>query len=241
MRSTLFVGLMCLASCDDNTDTSVCPGVIGTRSEIAATPRSDGNLELLALTLGSSNRITADPAVYLRIVTDMEAIQRSAPAGFSRVDYVPRDDGKTMWLQFADAVAPLAEAGRYTEWDCLNDFYGMQSVGIERVDLTNTVSAIVTFKGNYNMAALARLYAVLPGIETAQNDPRSGHGSTICMAGQGTTYEYVIDVGSGDCPKGCIQHSARYYRTTAAGAATLQGVWSTSDGPAPEWFRRLCP
>jgi len=218
--------------------TGPCPAPIGSGEELALTPRAEPSLELLGLSLEPElERVTVTQATYDRLVADVAAIRALEP-GLADIDYRPRHDGKTLYLAFTGVGARSVAAGQYTAWDCLNDVYGVTSLatGIGVRDR----AALLALEGTYDMARLATLYAQLPEVESAQANGTLD-GPTLCAARDGDRHEYVIDRAGGDCPEGCTEHEAFYFESTSAGQITAGGRWSSeSDGPAPEWFARIC-
>src|SRR5688500_2091792 len=95
--------------------------------------------------------------------------------------------------------------GSYTAWDCLNQHYG-----VERSE-RGAAFMVLYFRGVYNLAQLAQLYAMLPDVASAEPNGSAGDGSSIFGTPEGTDWHYVIDRASGDCPAGCITHELYHF------------------------------
>jgi hypothetical protein len=217
--------------------TGPCPAPVSTAEELAATPRADENLELLALSL-EPERITATSETYERVVADVSAIRRLEPE-LAEIGYFPPHDGKTLYLGLTDLAAQSVSAGQYSAWDCLNDVYGLTSITTN--DIFGRAYALVELHGIYDIRRLAELYAQLPGVNTAEPDAFGGDGPTLCVKRAGDRYEYVVDQAGGDCPAGCTEHEAHYFVSEAGGQVAAVERWSSLAGqPAPEWFVRIC-
>jgi hypothetical protein len=201
----------------------------GTSAEIAATPRADIVLEQLAIVAGSG--VTADPAIYDRIVRDVAAIREAEPA-VAHIDYFPADNGKTVFLATDDETYEATQAGDYHAWDCLNDHYVMENV--EWFDLISHVA--VTLKGSYDISIVASDYATLDGVASATASGTLGDGSTICLDASSDTWLWVFDEASGDCPAGCIDHLYWHFTSQPNGNVAFVERWSNADPTTrPSW------
>jgi hypothetical protein len=218
--------------------TGPCPTPLGTPEEIAATPRDDSNLEALALEL-DAGEVTATQETYERVTADVARIRELEP-DLSDVGFFRPHDGTTLILTPSDVAFASMQAGEYSAWDCLNDFYGLQ--GIELYDsMLGSPWLTIELEGNYGLDVLSLVYAELPGIETAQPNHFGGDGPTLCAERDGDVYEYVVDRAGGDCPSGCTSHEAYLFRSTRAGEVEALEAWdSMSVASAPAWFTRLC-
>jgi hypothetical protein len=214
--------------------TGPCVTPLGTAAEIAATPRADQNLEMLALRL-DAGRMTASEESYARVVADVAAIRGAQPA-LAGIGHFGRNDGKQLLLGPDDVTMQSIAANHYSAWDCLNDFYKLES----REPVVASY-VLLKFKGNYDLNLLAGLYKSLPGMRSAVSNVSGGDGATICAWRDGTKIEYVVDRASGDCLAGCINHDAHAFLSTAAGVIEAQGVWNSETGESrPDWFTRVC-
>src|SRR5262245_52304199 len=97
----------------------------GTIEEIEATPRPDLDVEALALLLGPG--VTADSAVYNRMVQDLQRIhvQRPSLAGFEFQLYW---EPTNLLMNFDPETYAEVRSGQYTDWDCLNDWYDVKEI-----------------------------------------------------------------------------------------------------------------
>lgn len=205
----------------------------GTEAEIAATPRAEPNLELLALSL--SDGLTADQAIYERVVRDVGAIREGHP-DVADIAYFPPHDGKGLLLTTTSEAADRIEAGDYVaEWDCLNEHYEMQSVMVEPLGMSDAF-VLLQLDGLYDLTILAPDYAGLPGVDGAGPNLAGGDGPTICAEIDGETYHYVFDDAGGDCPAGCTTHDYTYFTVAADGTIERVGSWSNDSAEArPDW------
>ena len=218
--------------------TGPCPTPIGSAAAIAASPRADQNLELLALRL-DAGEVVATQATYDRVIADVTAIRALAPA-LADVGYFPPHDGKTLLVQPSEQVFKLIEAGQYSAWDCLNEFYGLTSIEPQRFSIGSSF-VLVKLKGLYDLALLAGVYAQLPGITSVEPDGFGGDNAKICAARAGDQFEYMVDRAGGDCPAGCTTHDAQHFRSSAPGVVEALETWNSESGaPAPQWFTRMC-
>ena len=216
--------------------TGPCPTPVGEPGEIALTPRADENLELLALSL-EPDALTASQANYERIVADMRSIRALQPA-IASIGFFAPNDGKTLSVGFTDIALESVRAGDYSAWDCLNDFYELESQSI--VGIFNP-SVRLKLAGIYNLGVLAELYRQLPGVEYADPDSGTGDGSSLCVGREGTRYEYVVDRAGGDCPAGCTEHEARRFVSSSAGVVQALEAWNSLNDPiTPDWFVQIC-
>jgi hypothetical protein len=218
---------------------AACPPALASASELASTPRADVNLELVALKL-SPGKIVADEATYRRVVRDVGAIRGKYPE-VATISFFPIRDGRSINFVLPVATAEQMQAGTYHAWDCLNDTYGaVLPFEFHRIGNAADVIAFGKLKGIYAMDLLAAEYARLPGITSTGSIAVGGDGSTICVTSGPSTWHYVFDDASGDCPAGCIDHSFRHFTTDTDGAVTALEAWSTQSGtPRPAWVTQL--
>jgi hypothetical protein len=216
-----------------------CPPALASEAELASTPRANANLELLALKL-SPGKVVADEATYQRVVRDVAAIRAKDPS-LAKISFFAHDDGQTIGLVVPVETAAQMEAGTYHAWDCLNATYSaMLPVEVIRIGSSATAFVYFELRGLYATKLLAAEYAKLPGITSAEGATFGGDGPTICATAGPSTWHYVFDDASGDCPAGCIDHVLRHFATEPAGAVTELGRWSTQDGsPRPSWATEL--
>lgn len=216
-----------------------CPTAPNSCQEIATTPRSDVNLELLAGRL--STGIIADQQTYDRLVLDMAAIRNLKPE-IAHVKHHLVHDGKTLLFSVDVPTLELMRAGQYTPWACLNAAYH-----VERVEATIVSSlppsnphheVTLTLKGIYALDRLAAEYQRVLSIGTVgPGGAAHGDGPTICVTRRDPVWHYVISDARGDCPAGCYATTAYYFTTTPGTPPNSQGRWnSETDGPNPDWW-----
>jgi hypothetical protein len=214
---------------DDTGDTDPvdCTIYTGQAGDFAATPRTEWQLELLAIELVPD--LTADSTVHGRLVSDIEALWVHEPL-IDGITYRPDHNGTQIVVGGDAATLQAMGNGTYTDWDCANDWYEMVDVR------QHTSTVVVEFEGTYDLQRIADEYANFPGISWAEPDFLIGDGSTVCATIDGDTYHYVFDKASGDCPSGCINHRYYYFTTDLAGTITEHGSWSnTSPSDPPDW------
>lgn len=233
---------VCIAGCKAR-EPAVCEDLPGSRAGIAATPRSDSNLELLALSL--SRGITADQSLYDRVVSDMSAI-RKMNASVRHLKYEPAYDGKGLIVSFDNETAPDARAGKYKAWDCLNRHYGVQKIYPLGVSSPET-TWIISLKGIYNLDDLAKLYRTLPGITSVYPnhtvstlDERSGMRVSL----DEEKLHYIFFVMADDrraAVQDRVQKTTYYYFTAAQGHIPELVETVTTEvrmGNAPRWMKK---
>lgn len=216
-----------------------CPPGLASGDELASTPRTDVNLELLALKL-SPGKLVAPQAAYDRVVRDVGAMRTMQPE-LAKIGFFSFRDGRSIDLVVAVETGRQMEMGTYHAWDCLNQTYGAV-LPAEYHGIGQGEDAFVFFKlrGIYATELLETEYARLPGVTNAGSIALGGDGPTICASADGTTWHYVFDDASGDCPAGCIDHAYRHFATDPAGTVTELGTWTTKDGtPRPAWVTQL--
>lgn len=238
MRCMIFTLIVLSSACfgaEPSAPSDECPAPLGAAVDIAATPRSDSNLELLALSI-DHGRVTADEETYSRVVADIAAVREANPQ-IARVSYFPRTGGRELLVYPNEQTMELIRDGKYSAWNCLNDFYGLQRMELGADDKY----FVLSLKGIYNLDLVSQLYKELPGIMDVEPNLGAGDGPTICAKRNGSEYEYVVDRADGDCPSGCTIHEAHAFLSSAAGVIEARGVWnSETNEPPPEWFSRIC-
>lgn len=210
----------------------------GTAAEIAATPRADENLELLAVAL--SPGVTAEQEIYDRMVRDVTAIRALPPVvdgvSLTEVPFLATHTGRTLLLT-PDGLATYQamENGDYRAWDCLNDWYGFEGADFEAAFPAELPWVRVRLKGLYDLHRVAAEYAALPGVVSAQPEgidyPAVFYLPSLCAAIDGTTYRYFFDFPQGSA-------LTFYFRASLTGAVKLVGVHNhQSLAPPPPWLQ----
>ncbi|HET7540849.1 MAG TPA: hypothetical protein VFK05_13290 [Polyangiaceae bacterium] len=191
--------------------------------ELSATPRSNTNLELLALKFSSG--IVAEQAIYDRLVRDVAAIVARDPS-VSDIRYFAPHDGKGLLLVTDEQTLGQMRAGTYSDWNCLNQTYGVENTEFN----AGSVSfAVLTLEGIYDIPRLAKQYAALPKIRSAEANIGGGDGPTICVTRESDVWHYVFDRASGDCPAGCTEHEYFHFTVTTSGSVEALGALSTAE------------
>lgn len=216
-------------------EASACPSEPVSADAVAATPRSDPELELLAILLGTS--LVADGATYERVVRDVGAIRAKNPAVAGL--HVPRPYEQRVRIVAEPATAKAMQAKSYHAWDCQNAFWGATA------NDGTSGSTELTFKGLYAIDGLACLYLSLPGVLQVQSvGPLFGDGPALFAWSEADTLHYAFDLAGGDCPSGCTTHHVWHYATTVGGAITLVEEIDDSTGGAPvlpAWWSHRYP
>jgi hypothetical protein len=201
----------------------------GSLDELATTPRADENLELLSLALRPG--LTADAALYERVVRDVGLIRALEPAVAHINYFFGRSDGRGVLLDTQPATNDEMASGSYHAWDCINAYFGLRGTRV----YTGIDFAFVELKGIYGMDEVVPLYAALPGVLGVEPNGLAGDGPTICATEEGDTIHWVFVDASGDCFAGCYEHAYYYFTTTMGGDLvrhTDPGDWLALYGPA---------
>ncbi len=221
------------------------PPTVGDPAEIASTPRSDKNLELLALSL-DPGRLTASQTAYDRIVRDVATIRAQNPSLASVTYHAYPTDGTAFWLELTSIGSQSAAAGQYHAWDCLNSFYGSKAVQLHTS--ASPPSAQVTLKGLYNIDLLLPAYRNLPEVKSANRiyglKIPEAHDSTICVKDRGTAYEYVFDKErTSPCEPGYSScYDLFFFAVDPSGNVTGAQSWQegADSGAPPSWYAETC-
>ncbi len=197
----------------------------GTNEEIAATPRPNANVEALALLLGPG--ITADPAVYARLDADLAQIRTLWPP-LADVGFLLIWDPSDLIVDLTPSAWAAAKAGQFTEWDCLNRWYGGE---VDHVSDFGTW-AVIRYEGFFHPARIGVDYEALPGVVSASPNgigyPSAGSFSDLCVTIDGTNYDYFFFDASED------RHW--YVRVPNTGATPLLVGSARLQDPRPDWW-----
>lgn len=221
----------------NNPDTAECPPLQATAAEIAASPRADEDIEMLALWI--SKRLVAPQATYDRLARDVPLIKQKAPA-YAAWGFLIPFSGTSLMMQVTQQTLQQMRNGTFEAWKCPNRTYNAIP---ERFNLSNFADFIVlTFKGRLNEFLLAEEYGRMPGVRSAQHNGITSINpswQTICATGEGDTFHYVFLDSAG----GKGQYGASAYFTVSAGGAVT--AVATHDGgtrdrpnpaPRPAWL-----
>jgi hypothetical protein len=225
------VAALWLAGCGYK-EPAVCAKLPGTAEQLAGTPRTDSNLESLALSL--SEGITADDDIYRRLVRDIAAI-RAADPRMRTIKYAAPDFGRLL-------VAPegrkkfLVKLGLYTEWDCLNRHFGASQVAFQNG------FAVLQFKGRYNLNRLGAIYSGLKGVQYASPNARLSYENpaSIYVMPDPNGWRYVFG-GAQTCRTNDIACGLYYFVVSPDGIVKHTEEWRTPPNNTPElepsWLR----
>jgi len=167
-------------------------------------------------------------------VRDVSVIRKMRP-DLEGIGFYPGFGQAVIVYATESALAAMA-AGRYEAWACLNSRFNVTSMTFETNFMGAPDRVRLEFEGVYDDPLLAERYAELPSVTRASAGAVIGDGSTLCVTAGDPNWHYVVDQGSGDCPLGCIDHDYSYFVTTAEGAVTASGSWTTGSGhPIPSW------
>lgn len=92
--------------------------------------------------------------------------------------------------------------GDYSAWDVLNEKYKLKSIS----DFWIVDTIYLHFDDEYNIDVLIEEYKNIPGIKKVTPNGISGDSSDICLEVKSKIHYYIFDIGSVDCPAGCIYH-----------------------------------
>ncbi len=221
----------------DTSTPSACDGYVGqaTLADLDATPRSRPDLEQLAIYLDGT--FTARQSTYDRLLADTAAAA-ALHEDVVGIGYRSPFAHDTLLVGGTAATKPAMADGTFDAWDCENDWYGLNEIRV------HSGFVALVFPGTFDMTALAAEYSDIPGVSYAEPDARIGGGSSVCANPDGDVWHYVYDIGSGDCPSGCIDHQYVYFVSQADGTVTHEGSWNSNApiGTRPAWVDLFdCP
>ncbi len=201
----------------------------------AASPHRDREAELLALTL--SPGFLAEPSDVERLSRDLAAIRAADPA-LRDVRHNAFHDGQHLRVFFVNPTA--ARQGVYSAWDTLNTAFGVKAVKPGEAEGMELEFALVL-----NLPRVAALYGALPGVTHVSPSGSFFDGSTVHVCRKGEVAWYTFDVGSEDCPSGCLQRTWHVFRVARPGGEPERmGTAVPGAVPEPEWLRQMrgdCP
>lgn len=221
---TLVTSLWWLAACGYK-EPAICAKLPGTAEQLALTPRTDANLESLALSL--SDGIMADDGIYRRLVRDIAAIRTVDPR-METIKYAAPDNGMLL-VGPASSKQLLIKSGLYTEWDCLNRHFRVTGVTFQS-DL-----AILQFNGMYNLNRLGLLYSGLKGVRYASPNARVEfeNPASIYVMPDTNGWRYVFG-GAQRCRANDIECGAYYFVVSPDGIVKHVEAWRTPPNNTPE-------
>ena len=107
-----------------------------------------------------------------------------------------------------DSTGPVVLRTGHADFDALNARLGL-SVVVEMFPISGTV--IFYFNEYLNVAAAARAYATMEGIEYAESNAYLGDGSDIDAVKSEGRWYVVARRAWGDCPAGCINEVLDFF------------------------------
>lgn len=154
-------------------------------------PRDDAEAELLALELGGGLLATDDD--YERIRRDLSLIRVAQP----QVTQVRAT------LVFEPSELLVEVDNPFDAFDELNRFYQAE-VRMDAI-LNDLGFVLVVFPGRLNIPLIAREYAALPGVRSAEANGFAGESTQVMVQPENSdAWRYVFIQGLGDCPSGCL-------------------------------------
>lgn len=199
-----------------------CPTLVGDAAEMGLSPRSDTNLEALALSL-EPTRVIASQATYDRVVADMAALRALAPE-LAGIQFAPPYQ-RSLEIVFGDVARQSLASQQYTAWNCLNDFYAPMTVA-PLADSPTPGLVRVQYERTLNGEVLAELYRQLPGVTSGEPSYDDGLGTALAARRNGDTFEYFVRTSDSSCGTTCPSPiddtTARHFRSTTAGSVSEQ-------------------
>lgn len=188
-----------------------CNNLPGSAAELAATPRDDENLEMLAIEL--SPGVTAVQAIYDRLKRDVAAIHALEPRVHAVTYWEPYDGSLLVSLDPASML--LVQRGQYHAWDCLNRHYGGSLGWVGRSWV------LIRFKGRYNGRLLAKPYVALPGVTSVDLNTRTtvSTPANIYVTREEGSWHYLFDNRCPACNEPQPDRAVYYFRVSDDGVA----------------------
>jgi hypothetical protein len=198
---------------------------------------SDIRLESAAISLVS--QITADQTTYRRLEVDLSAIDGVQP-GLGGLPFRSPYHPRRLSLMVDLGVAQEIEAGEYADWNCLNSHYEGTSDSVSTIwSISSFAIAEIDYPAGLAMELIQPEYARLRGVLGFQGQGLLD-GSGFCAASDGAKMHYLMTVGWGDCPSGCLGRDYYYFQTDEPGHVAVRDEWlSGEQGEAPCWLA-LC-
>lgn len=205
-----------------------------TAQELAKSPRKNATSELLAIE--TTNSFVASDALYDRLVAELSQIFILDPSVSAISAFSPTNTGSIIVMFDAAGWADY-QAAAYHKWDCLNQAYG----AVDQGALGSIQGTVLAFGGKrLNGELLAKEYASLSGIASADPNTLGGDASDVCLEIKGDTHWFIFDAAGGDCPAGCTTHYYSAFSAAPGLVVTVLGSYDPStDVTAPKWFDDL--
>ncbi|MCB9731959.1 MAG: hypothetical protein H6745_04915 [Deltaproteobacteria bacterium] len=207
------------AACDGGDDGAAkLPPGTPTEAEVAQTPRADVLAERLALRC--QDALIADEARYAAIKRDLDAI--AAVRGARPTDHFT-EAPLSLYLDLPPDVDARLLSGGDPAFDALND--RLRATVHDRPSVRASLGDAgldVLFVGEYRADAVWALYAAVLGLDgPPATSAIVGDGDTIAYDLTAEPHLYVVSIGSGDCPSGCMFHTQELWTVDEQGAASL--------------------
>ena len=198
------------------------------------TPYDRDEAELISLCL--SGEMTALESLTDRIQNDLTAIRSTYGDRFRKIRgitfFPPWVEGCII-VGFDDTTYREVVEGNYHAWDQLNTQY--QNWRIDTLGLNYTV---LDFKGLLNPLRLAELYAVLPGVTSAEPSYlilfREIPNLYAMQTEHGITYLFLY---VGNYPSGCVYYNEYWYFTFEGDRPVFVGHWKCDSEKPPDWWQ----
>jgi len=180
--------------------------------------------EAYNITLWLSRQLTAPPALYERIRSDLRIIRESQRDLVPEVElrfHEPWEPGRLV-VGFDDWTYELISSERYHGWDSLNLLNN-----VERVDLSAPAFHIlkIQFADPLNPERLAESYAQLPGVRFAVPNYYLGDQPMLLPAEPDQRLVYFFRNAWGDCTAGCL-YSEYWVYTVISGRVVFDGYYA---------------
>ena len=214
--------------------------LLGTKAQIASSPRANEEAERLALR--STEELVAPQAQYARILADLAAIRAAHPKPGARRLF-GHFGTHTLIIELPPALIAKAVKGEYRGLDCLNQWYGGR--------ITNAMGAVqmifVGFPALYHPRRIVEAYRDHPDVllVEAASVAADGDDITLCTGPDGGVHRYLFRHGDGNCLNGCQTVRYRGYDVTPEGAVTPLPPWTARHkgqpkDPQPSWVQPGC-
>ena len=192
------------------------------------------NKDAEILAMESSGELVAPLSLYERTVDDLVNI-RNQYSDVSVVNVSATSGYKMseMLLGLDKNAMALFDTGNYSQWDQLN-----QKFGVASVTKLSDKAVKMQFERGYNIPQLAEAYinAKLQGVTFAEPNFIIGASQDICLENQADENRiYMFKQGEGDCPAGCITWQYAGFKVDANQAVTQLGQFSSFDA-TPDWY-----
>lgn len=232
-------GLLALSGCNSDTVTEATKQTAEKNTYSVefshwAEPPVLENKDAEILAMESSGELVTPLPLYERTVDDLVNIRNSYPdVSVVNVGATAGYKMTEMLLGLDKNAMALFDSGNYSQWDQLNQKFGVLSV-----DKLSDKVVKMQFERGYNIPKLAELYmdTKLEGITFAEPNFIIGASQDICLENLADENRiYMFKQGEGDCPAGCITKHYAGFKVDANQVVTNLGQFSTFDN-TPDWY-----